>query len=54
MVDVAVAIVVSIYGCAIACVMWVEAHVILHMLDIFKHCLQNGWQRQWRGCIGQP
>ena len=39
MVDVAVAIVVSIYGCAIACVMWVEVHVILHMLDIFKHCL---------------
>ena len=36
MVDVVVAIVVSIYGCAIACVMRVQVHVILHMLFFYS------------------
>ena len=35
MVDVVVAIVVSIYGWAIACVMRVQVHMILHMLLFF-------------------
>ena len=38
MVDVVVAIVVSIYGCAIACVMRVQVHVSLRMFVFEQRC----------------